>query len=110
MTSLTHLAFGEHLWRVQEEKEGQYPLWVPNVDGPEVLKLTVNSCKDQCQNKYQTRIRTLILIISTSFGESLFLGSHVCIWGKTVLKQREKDTSECSTRARELEGLHPKAS
>ena len=48
----------------------------------------------------------MILIISTSFGESLFIGSHVCIWVKIMLKQREKYTSEHSTRARELEGLH----
>jgi len=51
----------------------------------------------------------LILIISTSFGESLFTGSYDCIRWKTMLKQREKYTLENTTRARELEGLHPEA-
>ena len=69
--------------------------------------LTVNSYKDLCQNKHQTRIRTLILIISISFGESLFTGSHVCKWGKIEFQQREQYTLENTTRARELEGLHP---
>ena len=50
--------------------------------------LTVNSGKEQCQNKHQTRDRSLILIISTSFGESLFSRDHVCIQRKIVLKQR----------------------
>ena len=83
--------------------------WFSSVDGPYVLKLTVNSCKDLCQNKHQTRIRTLILIISISFGELLFTGSHVCIRLKTVLKQRKRYTSEHSTWTQELEGPHPDA-
>jgi len=78
-----------------------------------VYKTQTDSAKIRVpKQKKQTRIKTLILIISTSFGESLFTGSHVTIWGiwgKTVLKQREKYTSEHSTHARELEGPHPEA-
>jgi hypothetical protein len=52
---------------------------------------------------------SLILIISTSFGEPLFTGDRVCIQRKTMLKQRKKYILERSIQARELEGPHPEA-
>ena len=79
------------------------------VDGPYVSYLTVNSSKEQCQNKHQIRDRSLILIISTSFGESLISGDHVCIRRETMLKWRQKYISEHATQAWELEGPHPEA-
>ena len=60
------------------------------VDGPYVSYLTVNSGKEQYQNKHQTRDRSFILIISISFGQSLFTGSHVCIRDKIILNIKEK--------------------
>jgi hypothetical protein len=61
------------------------------------------------QTPHQTKDRSLILTISTSFGEMLISGGYVCIGEKTMLKQREKYVSENSMRAQDLEGQYPKA-
>ena len=71
--------------------------------------LTVNSGKEQCQNKHQTRYRSLILIISTSFGEWLFSGDRVCIWRETMLKWSQQYNLEHATWAWELESPHLEA-
>ena len=58
-------------------------------------------------NKHQTRDRSLILITFMSFGESLFTRDHVCIWGKTVLKQRIKVHFIAFCMSMRIRGPHP---